>query len=173
MLGIVEEPDDAREWNERAMRLARSSSDPLARRWVGSLASNMGWARHDAGDDDGALELFALARDEWLADGRVERARIARWSIARCLRSRGDAEAALREQELLLVELDELGATDGYVHEEIGECLLALDRGAEARPHFARAWSTLSRAAHLSADDPARLARLERLARDADAQTEP
>ena len=79
--------DDGVAWNERAMELARSSADPAARRWVGSLASNMGWARHDAGDFDGAIALFELARDEWLADGRVDRARIARWSIARCPRA--------------------------------------------------------------------------------------
>lgn len=71
------------------------------------------------------------------------------------------------------MELDELGETDGYVHEEIGECLLALDRHDDARPHFAHAWSALSRDAHLCADDPERLARLERLARDDVAQTDP
>lgn len=35
MLGIVEPPDIAWEWNERAMELAHSSHDPGARRWVG------------------------------------------------------------------------------------------------------------------------------------------
>jgi hypothetical protein len=38
-----------------------------------------------------------------------------------------------------LAELDALGETDGYVLEEIAECLLALGRGDEARPLFARA----------------------------------
>ena len=155
------------------MALARSSADPLARRWVGSLASNMGWARHHAGDDDGAIALFELARDEWVADGRIGRARIARWSIARCLRSRGDAAEALREQETLLAELDALGETDGYVHEELGECLLALGRPADARPRFARAWSALSHDPNLRADEPERLARLERLALGVEDQTEP
>jgi tetratricopeptide (TPR) repeat protein len=164
MLGIVEAPDVARRWNERAMELARSSQDPLARRWIGSLASNMGWARHAAGDDDGAISLFELARDEWLADGRTGRAQIARWSIARCLRSRGDVRAALQEQELLLAELDAVGETDGYVHEEVGECLLALGRPDDARASFARAWSVLREDPHLRADEPERLARLERLA---------
>jgi tetratricopeptide (TPR) repeat protein len=78
MLGIVEPPNEARSWNNRAMELARSSTDPRARSWVGSLASNMGWALHDAGDDDAAIELFEVAHDDWLADGRVGRARIAR-----------------------------------------------------------------------------------------------
>ena len=167
MLGIVEPPDEARSWNERAMTLARSSPDPGARRWIGSLANNMAWARHDAGDDDGATELFELARDTWLADGRVDRARVARWSIARCLRSQGKLYDALAEQEALRVELEALREADGYVFEELGECLLALGRGGEARPHFARAADLLAGDPSL-ADDPARLERLRSLA-----QTEP
>jgi len=165
MLGIVEPPDEAWSWNNRAMALARGSADPRARAWVGSLASNMGWARHDAGDDDGAIGLFELARDEWLADGRVDRARIARWSIARCRRSRGELEPALAEQEALRAELEALGQQDGYVFEELGECLLALERGAEASPCFRRAAELLE--AEL-ADAPERLERLRSLA-----QTEP
>jgi tetratricopeptide (TPR) repeat protein len=163
MLGIVEPADVGWTWNERAMELARSSPDPVARRWIGSLASNMGWARHAAGDDDDAIELFELARDEWLADGRRNRARIARWSIGRCLRSRGDVEAALAAQQALVAELDELGKTDGYVFEEIGECLLALRRPDEARPFFARAFADLSSDAGLQADEPERLERLRSL----------
>lgn len=159
MLGLVEPPLLAEEWNGRAMALARSSSDPVARRWVGSLANNMGWARHEAGDDDEAIALFELAHNEWLADGRAGRARIARWSIARCLRSRGDVAGALATQEELLAELDVLGETDGYVLEEIAECLLALDRPDAARPFFARAHAALSET-FLADDEPERLQRL-------------
>ena len=163
MLGIVEPADEGAAWNERAMELARASLDPAARRWVGSLASNMGWARHEVGDFDGAIELFRLARDEWLADGRVSRARIARWSIARCLRSQTDFQGALAEQQALLAELEELGETDGYVLEEIAECLLALGRSDEARPFFAAAYAELSGDLNLRADEPERLERLRAL----------
>lgn len=163
MLGIIEADDEGHVWNERAMALAGSSADPAARRWVGSLASNMGWARHHAGDDVGAIVMFELARDEWLADGRDGRARIARWSIARCRRSAGELEAALAEQRGLLAELDALGESDGYVFEEIAECLRSLGRAEEARPFFARAHEELSADAALREDEPERLARLHRL----------
>jgi tetratricopeptide (TPR) repeat protein len=163
MLAIVEPPDVSDDWNERAMKLARTSSDEAARCWVGSLASNMGWARHDAGDHDGAIALFELARDRWHADGRHDRARIARWSIARCLRSRGDVEESLAEQEALLGELDGLGETDGYVLEEIAECLLALGRAEAASPFFARAYAALADDTHLGANEPERLERLKSL----------
>lgn len=163
MLGIVEPRGDAWAWNERAMELARTSGDPVARRWVGSLANNMGWARHDAGDVDAAIALFERSRDVFLEDGRDDRARIARWSIARCLRTRGDLEPALDAQEELLAELDALGETDGYVFEEIAECLLALGRDDEARPYFARAWEELRVDPNLSIDEPERLERLRAL----------
>jgi tetratricopeptide (TPR) repeat protein len=164
MLGIVEPPDIAWEWNARAMELARTSPDPAARRWIGSLANNMGWARHEAGDVDGAIALFEQSRDAFLADGRVDRARVARWSIARCLRSRGDVAEALDAQETLLADLDELGETDGYVHEEIAECLLTLGRADDARPFFARAYAELGADPQLRADEPDRLERLRSLA---------
>jgi len=144
MLGIVEPPDDARRWNERALELALASPDPLARRWVGTLANNMGWARFEADDVDGAIELFEWSRDAFLEDGRADRARIARWSIARCRRARGDVAEALAAQEAILAELDALGETDGYVLEEIGECLVALGREEEAQPFLARARAALA-----------------------------
>jgi tetratricopeptide (TPR) repeat protein len=87
----------------------------------------------------------------------------ARWSIARCLRSRGDLEPALAVQEELLAELDALGETDGFVFEEIAECLLALGRDDEARPYFARAWEELRVDPNLSVDEPERLERLRAL----------
>ncbi len=163
MLGIIEPPEIAREWNERAMELARASADPVARRWVGSLANNIGWARYEVGDLDGAIALFEQSRDAFLSDRRDDRARVARWSIARCLRSRSDVADALDEQEALLAELDALGQTDGYVLEEIAECLLALGRADEARPFFARAYAELCVDPRLRADEPERLKRLESL----------
>jgi hypothetical protein len=54
-----------------------------------------------------------------------------------------------------------LGETDGYVFEEIAECLLALGRDDEARPSFARAYELLSR--DPDEVDPVRLERLRAL----------
>jgi hypothetical protein len=129
MLGIVEPDEEAARWNERAMELARSSPDPDARRWVGSLANNMGWARHEAGDDDGAIGLFTQSREAFLADGRVER---------------GDVAKALEEQKALLTELAAHGKTDGYVLQEIAECLVELGREDEAQSFFVRARTALA-----------------------------
>ena len=110
------------------MELARSSPDPAARRWVASIANNIGWTRHDAGAYDEALELFTLALVERERQDDPGRTRIARWSVARCLRSLGRVEEALAEQRSLAAELEALGETDQYVTEEIAECLRALGR---------------------------------------------
>jgi len=128
MLGIVEPPELGWEWNERGMDLARSSPDPAARRWIASIANNMGWARHDAGAHGEALELFTLALAERQRQDDPRRTRIARWCVARCLRSLGRTEEALAEQRALAAELEAVGETDEHVTEEIGECLRELGR---------------------------------------------
>jgi tetratricopeptide (TPR) repeat protein len=76
---------------------------------------------------------------------------------------RANLEPALAVQEELLAELDALGETDGFVFEEIAECLLALGRDDEARPYFARAWEELPVDPNLSVDEPERLERLRAL----------
>jgi tetratricopeptide (TPR) repeat protein len=163
MVAIVESGDGALEWNERALALADSSSDPDARRWRGSLLNNIGWAHHGRGAYEPALRCFEAALDARRESGRPEDVRVARWCVARCLRSLGRVEEALREQRRLQRELAATGATDGYVEEELAECLLALDRGVEARPHFARAHELLSADPWLVEGEPERLERLRRL----------
>ena len=108
--------------------VARGSSDPAAQRWLASLANNMGWARHDAGAYDEALALFTLALAERKRQDDPARIRIARWCVARCLRSLGRTEEALAEQRALAAELDAVGETDEHVTAEIGECLRELGR---------------------------------------------
>ena len=49
---------------------------------------------------------------------------------------------------------------DGYVTEEIAECLLTLGRNDEARPVFARAYAELSADDELQSREPERLERL-------------
>jgi hypothetical protein len=55
------------------------------------------------------------------------------------------------------------GESDGYVFEELGECLLLLGRPGEARLFFARAYAELSRDSWLAESEPARLERLKEL----------
>ena len=78
--------------------------------------------------------------------------------MARCLRSLGRTDEALTRQQALHAEHTALGTRDGFVLEELGECLLALGRGDEARPYFAQAHTELSQDAWLAEAEPARMA---------------
>jgi len=168
MLGIIEPPDEQERWNLEAIRIAEASGDHRVRRWLCSLYYNLGLTYHDAGRYDEALELFRRALACHQEVGQIRRARIARWAVGRALRSLERYDEALAVQEALLVELDAINVTDGYVYEEIGECLLALGRPDEARPFFKRAYDALSNVEWLVQQTPERLARLHALGVDED-----
>ena len=91
--------------------------------------------------------------------------RIARWCVARCLRSLQRLDEALAIQRELLDEINATHQSDGYMHEELGECLLALHRPNEAVPHFAEAFRLLSNDTAMAAAEQPRLERLAALGR--------
>lgn len=163
MLGIVEADDASVSWNREAIAYAEGSDDPKARRWLGSLYNNLGWTYHDGGDAATALDLFRKALAAREAEGKKGLIRIAHWCIARALRSLGRTGEALAIQRRLLAEFEADGSSDGYVHEELAELLLAEGAEAEAAPHFAAAWKMLSEDAWLRRDEPERLERMRRL----------
>jgi tetratricopeptide (TPR) repeat protein len=163
MLGIVDKGKASLAWNERAMEVAEASSDPRARNWLGSLYNNTGWTYHDMERYDRALKLFEKALDFRESQGNQTTIRIARWCIARCYRSVERIDEALALQQALAEEYAATGDKDGYVQEELGECLLLLEREEEARPHFARAYAILSQDPWLQANEPERLQRLKQL----------
>jgi tetratricopeptide (TPR) repeat protein len=150
-------------WNVVALQLAERSSSPRARRWQASLHNNIGWSHHDAGRFDQALASFQRALELREAQGERREIGIARWCVARCLRSLGRVELALRIQQSLLNQAASgEDAHSGYVREEIAECLLAMGRHAESTQHFAQAHRILHREPHIDAQ---RLDRLDRLSR--------
>lgn len=159
MLGILKAPE--LDWSWKAVRLAQSSSDPNARRWLASLYNNIGWTLHDRGEYAAALELFEKAAP--LREQQEKPTRIARWAVARALRSLNRLDEALAIQYALAEQLAQAGETDGYVDEELGECLLAMGRADEAKPHFADAYARLSQDSWLAQHEPERLERLRQL----------
>jgi hypothetical protein len=102
---------------------------------------------------------------EWRVARQEKRGEyIARWTIARCLRGMGRFEESLAIQEALRDNSLEGNPKDGYVFEEIGECLLALGRPEAAAPNFAQAYALLSADPALPPDDAKRLPRIKELA---------
>jgi tetratricopeptide (TPR) repeat protein len=164
MLALVAAPPGERIWHDRALALADTSPDPAARRWRGSLWNNIGWARFDTGDHEGALAAFETALGARREDGRPKETRIAEWCVARCIRALGRPAEALAIQERLTAETAAAGEPDsGFGAEEIGECLLDLGRDDEARPYLARAAELLGADPWLVEHEPVRIARLRRL----------
>jgi tetratricopeptide (TPR) repeat protein len=164
MLGIVTEPDEAIDWNELAMTMAERSSERRAQQWLASLYQNQGYTYLEREALDDAMSCFERMLAFCLEHDRTDRVRIARWFIGRTQRARGDYDAALATQRDLLAEYEAAGESDaGYTSEEIGECLLALDRRDEARPYFAVAHEKLSAIGWLVREEPERIARLREL----------
>lgn len=165
MLGIVEKGDAAIERSLQAIALAEKSEDPKVRSWLGPLYNNTGWSYHDAERYPEALALFEKGLAVREANGDVGPIRIARYTLGRVKRSMGELEEALVIQTTIRDEIVAAGdAEDGYVHEEIGECLAALERDpVAAQEAFAKAHALLSQDTWLKENEADRLARLATL----------
>jgi tetratricopeptide (TPR) repeat protein len=119
MLALVADPDEQVEINERALQVARASSDQAARDWDASLLNNVGMAQAEAGDFEAALISFEDALTARLRIGDPARIRVARWMVAWALRNLGRNVEALMLQRSLRAELDAAGLTDPHVDDEL------------------------------------------------------
>lgn len=163
MLGIAAPPDEQLQWNLYAVELAEQATEQRARNWLGALYNNIGWTYFSQEDYDNAGEFFR--RNElWCAERQLPRElHIARWSIAKAKRMEGLAEESLAMQLRLLADLETGESQDGYVFEELGECLMALGRGGEAAQYFHAAHQLLSQDIWMQANEPERLERMKTL----------
>jgi tetratricopeptide (TPR) repeat protein len=163
MIAIIEPPEQQLAWNLRAIEMAEQSEDPRARKWLGSLLNNLGWTYHDAGQYETALDTFQKALKWREEQGDATTTRIARWCVARALRSLKRIDEAHVMQMALLQDYKGAGEKSGYVYEELAECLHALGRTTEAQPYFALAYEELSKDPWLVKNEAERLERLKEL----------
>ncbi len=159
MLGIAA-PSEARPgWNEKAIEYAEGSADERAHGWLGSLLNNMGWYYFlEEKNYAEALPLFEKTQAFYEEAGREDMENIAWWSIGKTLRMLDRAQEALDVQQSLAEK-----ESDGFIEEEIGECLLALGETEAARPYFQTAYELLSKIDWV-AEDTRRIDRLKSLA---------
>ncbi len=164
MMGIVEKGRESLKWNEIAMKHAEASDDKKAKGWLGSLYNNTAWTYYDMGEYEKALDLFER-NVLWHAERNSKQGLIiAKWSVARTLRSLGRVQEAYEMQVALGKESKEKGLNeDGYNSEEIGECLLLLNRPDESKPYFRKAYELLSHDIWLMENEKERLERLKKL----------
>ena len=110
------------EWATEGFDVLDGSRDPRVLRWGVALHNNLGWTLHDSGRLAGALMQFEQAVESADAYGTAEQRHVARWSVARCLRSLGRTDEALAMQRELAVARPD----DRYVQAEI-EALTAAE----------------------------------------------
>lgn len=161
MLGIVLPGDQALDWNQRAIDMARKSKDSRAQGWQGSLNNNLAWTYHDMGKFGEALVCFENALAYFRSTEKVAQTRIAEWSVARCYRSLGRFDEALAIQLRL-----EKGEPTGYVFEELGELYLVLGKEDASKLNFKRAYEILSEDVWLMENEKERMERMKRLGGD-------
>ena len=165
MLGIVDPPEEAMRWNERAMALAMSTNVPRALRWRGSLANNMGHTERERGNLDASLKYFRASLTAFQLTRSDSQIRVAQWQVANVLRLQKKYDEALAMQLQLEKDMTAANAPDGYVYEEIAEIYLAQNKASESKPYFAKAVTTLGADASFVESEKARLDRLQALAK--------
>ncbi|MHC4973760.1 MAG: hypothetical protein ACYTG3_15655 [Planctomycetota bacterium] len=165
MLALVEPPEKKLAWNLMGMELAEKSKDARAKRWLGTLYNNIGWDFHDQKEYGKALEALEKCR-EWYKQHAPESrgALIAKWSVAKQLRYLDKVDQALKMQRELLDAYEKAGQPDGFVFEELAECLLLQGKADEAKPWFKKAYAALEKVTWVAEAYPERWARLKRLA---------
>ena len=165
MLGIAAPAAERLDWNLKA--LAMTERRPTSVRGAGCapLYNNIGEIRHERRDYAQALAYFRNAlhrvRD---AGQRAQCTLRALEDRARRSGCSGRLDEAERIQLDLAEDTERAGEPDGYVYEELAEIALARGDAAAARPWAAKAYALLKDDPDLRADEPARLARLERVA---------
>jgi tetratricopeptide (TPR) repeat protein len=169
MVATVEDSENRLTWNLKALDLAENSSDERARGWRGSLYNNLGWDYFDSGEFQEALFMFEKALGYRQEQGDTGNVAVAMWCVAKTLRMMGHTEEALDMQRQLFDEYQANGRRNGFVYEEIAECLLTIGNEAEAEEWFAAAYNELSRDPTV-ANDPDRLVRMKTLGKVGDSR---
>jgi tetratricopeptide (TPR) repeat protein len=163
MLAIIEPLEQQLHWHEVAVDLCEQSHDERTRGWLGSLYNNLGWTYQGQENYQAALEIFQKALEVRLTQNKPQQIIIAKWCVARTLRSLARYQEALDIQLALEQELESRAEPDGYVYEELAECLHLLGKTDEATHYFALAYQELSKDTWLRENEKERLERLKHL----------
>jgi tetratricopeptide (TPR) repeat protein len=166
MLGIAAESlAEQQKWNETGINLAEASAAPRAQSWLGPLYNNTGWNYAVAEMLDEALAIFqrSWAWRQAHSQDAPQTIRIAKWCVAHIWRRQGQLHGALALLRELEAAWAAAGSGDGYVFEDLAECLAGLGEVAAARPYYTRAHTLLSADGWLVENEPARLQRLQKL----------
>jgi tetratricopeptide (TPR) repeat protein len=164
MIAIAEADSNKQmEWNQKALALAEKSQDPKANGWLGPLYNNMAWTYHGSEKFEEALALFKKGQTFRESKGDASATRIAKWSVARTLRSLKRYDEALAIQSALKSEFEALGEKDPYVFEELGELSLLLAKIDDAKEFFRLAYNQFSKDESFKSNEAPRFERIHEL----------
>jgi tetratricopeptide (TPR) repeat protein len=162
MMAIVEPVEKQLQWNLKALDFAENSANEKARKWRGSLYNNLGWTYFEQRQFEESLLMFEKALEFQQQQGDPNKIMIAKWCVAKTLRLMDHTEEALEMQRELYEQYTAAGRRNGYVYEEIAECLSIMGEEQEAPGWFAAAYEELSKDPRL-ANEQDRLSRLKEL----------
>ena len=145
MMAFVDtSPADQLAWGEAALAVVVSSTQPEAMRWEASVRHNIGHALNELGRHAEALDQFRQALAIRERGTNAQATHVARWMVARTLRSLARHDEALAMQLALEREADGAGRPDPYVFEEL-EALYRAQGDAERARHYAARRATTPR----------------------------
>lgn len=166
MMAVADEPAKQLDWTELGIAMAEASSEDRAKLWLGTFYNNSGWTYFGMKEYQKALDLFI--KNEKFAESRNNKSdvQIAKWCQAKMYRFLKQLDTSLSiQRELEKAMQDKTMDEDGYVYEEIAECLLAQGKANDAKPYFRRAYDLLSKDIWLQKDEKPRLERMEELSK--------
>ncbi len=162
------------EWNQKAIKIAKTSESVKAQDWLGSLFNNLGQALLEAEQYESALDAFENALHYREEEDLTPNIRVAKWAIARTLRFLSRKEEALKiclalaDEYEAMVEDDALDIPEtllfssrGLVYEELAQL-----GGKNAKVYARKAHDDLSKDEWFCRLEKERLNRLEQMARN-------
>ncbi|HEY6171200.1 MAG TPA: hypothetical protein VIX80_02970 [Candidatus Kapabacteria bacterium] len=166
MMGIADETAKQLEWTEVGIKMAEASSEDRAKLWLGTFYNNSGWTYFGMGEYQKALDLFIKNQKFAESKDNSKDVQISKWCQAKMYRFLKQTDTALSIQVSLEKEIQSgTMEEDGYVYEEIAECLHGQGKANDAKPYFKRAYDLLSKDIWLQKDEKARLERLLNLSK--------
>lgn len=171
---VVETVEEKINWNELAIELARHTSLPRARAWLGSLYNNLGQAYLESEQYEKALNTFEQAQVFREQEGYALNIRMAKWAVSRTLRLLNRSDEAfcilleLKKEYDFQTQSGELDASEeiqsyarALVYEELAEIYTA-----KAKFFAGLAYEGLSKNEWVKKLEPKKLERLKHLKND-------
>jgi tetratricopeptide (TPR) repeat protein len=139
MLAFVDTaPSDQLKWGRKALAVSLASTQSAATRWEASIRNNVGYALHQLGRFDEALDEFELALALREAGTNRQAINVAHWMVAWTLRSMGRTAEALEIQLCLEKEYEQEGKPSPYVFEELEHLYQAMGDETRAKAYAKR-----------------------------------